>query len=74
MLNACSASPHSARVQLTLLEQIQDLTVMPTLAAVEPPTPRNVHLYRAAVLVWRKAWREELCRHDGHIRGSVRAS
>ena len=43
----------------------QDLTVMPTLAAVEPPTPRNVHLYRAAVLVWRKAWREELCRHDG---------
>jgi len=39
---------------------------MPTPAAVEPPTSENVHLYRAAVLVWRKAWREELRRHDGN--------
>ncbi len=39
---------------------------MPTPAAVEPPTPENVHLYRAAALAWRKAWREELRRNDGN--------
>jgi hypothetical protein len=39
---------------------------MPTPAAVEPPTPVNVHLYLAAVLAWRKAWREELRRNDGN--------
>jgi len=38
---------------------------MPTPAAVEPPTPENVHLYRAAALAYRKAWREELRRNDG---------
>ena len=38
---------------------------MPTPAAVEPPTP-NVHLYRAAALAYRKAWKEELRRHDGN--------
>jgi hypothetical protein len=38
---------------------------VPTPAAVEPPTPENVHLYRAAVLAWRKAWREELHRNGG---------
>jgi hypothetical protein len=27
---------------------------MPTPAAVEPPTPENVCLYRAAVLAWRE--------------------
>ena len=32
---------------------------MPTPAAVEPPTPENVHLYRAAALAWRSAWRVE---------------
>ena len=42
MLNACSASPHSARIQLTLIEGIQNMTVMATPAAVEPPTPKNV--------------------------------
>ena len=31
----------------------------PTPAAVEPPTPGNVHLYRAAALAWRKDWRVE---------------
>ena len=36
---------------------------MPTPAAVEPPTPENVHLYRAAVLAWRKAEIEERSRH-----------
>jgi hypothetical protein len=35
---------------------------MPTPAAVEPPTPENVHLYRAAVLAWRKAAIEERSR------------
>ncbi len=39
---------------------------MPTPAAVEPPTPENVHLYRAAALAWRTAWREEIGRHDGN--------
>ena len=39
---------------------------MSTPAAVEPPTPENVHLYRAAVLASRKARREELRRHDGN--------
>jgi len=39
---------------------------MPTPAAVEPPTPENVHLYRAAALAYRKAWRAELRRHDGN--------
>ena len=39
---------------------------MPTPAAVEPPTPQNVHLYRAAALAYRKAWREELRRNDGN--------
>jgi hypothetical protein len=39
---------------------------MPTPAAVEPPTPENVHLYRAAVLASRKAKIEELRRHDGN--------
>jgi len=38
----------------------------PTPAPVEPPTPENIHLYRAAVLAWRKARREELLRHDGN--------
>ena len=38
---------------------------MPTPAAVEPPTPENIALYRAAALAYRKAWREELRRHDG---------
>ncbi len=38
---------------------------MPTPSAVEPPTPENVHLYRAAALAYRKARREELCRNDG---------
>jgi hypothetical protein len=37
---------------------------MPTPAAVEPPTPENVHLYRAAVLAWRKAAIEERSRYD----------
>jgi len=32
-------------------------------AAVEPPTPENVHLYGAAVLAWRKAAIEERSRH-----------
>ena len=32
---------------------------MPTPAAVEPPAPENVHLYRAAALAWRNAWRAE---------------
>jgi hypothetical protein len=36
---------------------------MPTPAAVEPPTPENLHLYRAAVLAWRKAAIEERSRH-----------
>ena len=36
---------------------------MPTPAAVEPPTPENVHLYRAAILAWRKAAIEERSRH-----------
>ena len=36
---------------------------MPTPTAVEPPTPENVHLYRAAVLAWRKAEIEERSRH-----------
>jgi hypothetical protein len=36
---------------------------MPTPAAVEPPTPENVHLYRAAVLAWRKAEIEERSRY-----------
>ncbi len=39
---------------------------MSTPAAVEPPTPENVHLYRAAALASRKAGREELRRHDGN--------
>ena len=37
---------------------------MPTPAAVEPQTPENVHLYRAAALAWRMAWREETGRHE----------
>jgi hypothetical protein len=36
---------------------------MSTPAAVEPPTPENIHLYRAAVLAWRKAAIEERSRH-----------
>ena len=36
---------------------------MPTPAAVEPPTPENLYLYRAAVLAWRKAEIEERSRH-----------
>jgi hypothetical protein len=36
---------------------------MSTPAPVEPPTPENVHLYRAAVLAWRKAEIEECSRH-----------
>jgi hypothetical protein len=32
---------------------------MPTPDAVEPPTPENVHLYRAAALPWRNSWRVE---------------
>jgi hypothetical protein len=36
---------------------------MPTPAAVEPPTPENVHLYQAAVLAWRKSAIEERSRH-----------
>ena len=36
---------------------------MPTPSAVEPPTPENIHLYRAAVLAWRKAEIEECSRH-----------
>jgi hypothetical protein len=38
---------------------------MPTPAAVTPPTPENAHLYRAAALAYRKAWRAELHRHGG---------
>jgi hypothetical protein len=37
---------------------------MPTPTAIEPPTPENVHLYRAAALGWRKAWREAAARHE----------
>jgi hypothetical protein len=36
---------------------------MSTPAAVEPPTPENVHLYRAAAQAWRNAWREEAAHH-----------
>ena len=33
---------------------------MPTPAAVpNRPTPENIHLYRAAALAWRNAWRVE---------------
>ncbi len=39
---------------------------MPTPAPVEPPNEANVHLYRAAVLAWRKAEIEELRRNDGN--------
>lgn len=39
---------------------------MPTPAAVEPPTPENIHLYRAAALAWRNAWRDELKRYGGN--------
>ena len=42
------------------------MAAMSTPAAVEPPTPENVHLYRAAALAYRKAWREELRRNDGN--------
>jgi hypothetical protein len=38
---------------------------MPTPCAVEPPTPDNIHLYRAAALAWRNSWRGEVQRHDG---------
>jgi len=40
--------------------------LMPTPAPVEPPSPENVHLYRAACLAYRKTWRDELRRHDGN--------
>jgi hypothetical protein len=52
---------------------------MSTPAAVEPPTPENVHLYRAAVLAWRKAAIEERSRladirfANPHVPESVRA-
>jgi arginine exporter protein ArgO len=36
---------------------------MSTPAAVEPPTPENFHIYRAAVLAWRTAAIEERSRH-----------
>ena len=36
---------------------------MTTPAPVEPPTHENLHLYRAAVLAWRKAEIEERSRH-----------
>ncbi len=39
---------------------------MPTPRAVEPPTPENIALYRAAALAWRNTWREELRRNDGN--------
>jgi hypothetical protein len=39
---------------------------MTTPAPATPPTPENVHLYRAAALAWRNTWREELRRHDGN--------
>jgi hypothetical protein len=39
---------------------------MSTPAPVEPPTPENVHLYRAAVLASRKAKIEELRRNNGN--------
>ena len=39
---------------------------MPTPSAIEPPTPETVHLYRAAAIAYRKAWRDELRRHDGN--------
>jgi len=39
--------------RLTLSEQKEFLRAMSTPAAVEPPTPENVHLYRAATLAWR---------------------
>ena len=42
---------------------------MPTPAAVDPWRPENIHLYRApAALAYRKAWREELRRHDGNYK------
>ena len=42
------------------------ITHMPTPSAVEPPTPENVHLYRAAAIAYRNTWREELRRNDGN--------
>ena len=39
---------------------------MPTPSVVEPPTPENVHLYRAAALAYRNARRAELQRCDGN--------
>ena len=39
---------------------------MSTPAATEPPTPDNIHLYRAAALAYRKAFREELQRNNGN--------
>ena len=38
---------------------------MPTPAAVEPPTPDYIHLYRAAALAFREAWRAEIRRCGG---------
>ena len=35
-------------------------------ALVPPPTPENVHLYRAAAIAYRKSRREELRRHNGN--------
>ena len=35
---------------------------MPTPPPIEPPTSENVHLYRAAVLAWRLAERNERLR------------
>lgn len=38
---------------------------MPT-PAVEPPTPDNLHLYRAAALAYRKSFRAEMQRNNGN--------
>ena len=40
--------------------------LMPTPAPVEPLTPENVHLYRAACIAYRKTRREELRRNNGN--------
>ena len=39
---------------------------MPTPAATEPPTPDNIHLYRAAAVAYRKEVHVELQRNAGN--------
>ena len=71
---ACFRSVFAGHPMLTTRPTRSYYVLMPTPAAVTPPTYENIALYRASALAYREAWRTELSRHGGNHKLANRTS